>query len=208
MRVPIATRGQADALDRTEAELRSAVGARPGVRLLGEGTLNARLWRQPSLSILAVDAPAVHDASSQPVPVARAVVSMRIPPGEEAGAALRTLERYLMEQAPAATRGADVTVGDGSGGQPFEVRANGRAHTAFRRAAAAAWGRAPLDVGIGGSIPAIQGFADLFPDAAILVTGVGNPTTNSHGENENLHLGEFENVCVAEALFMALLAEH
>lgn len=207
VRVPIRTGGTADAFDRTEAELRAAVGARPGVRLLGDGTLNARLWRQPSLSILAIDAPAVRDATSQLVPVARAVVSMRIPPGEDATAALQALERFLLEQAPAMTWGADVTVSDRSSGQPFEVRPEGRAYQAFRRAATAAWGRAPLDVGTGGSIPPIKEFADFFPDAAILVTGVGNPTTNAHGENENLHLGEFENVCVAEALFMAMFAE-
>ena len=206
VRVPIATRDHADALDLTEAELRADAGARPGVRLLGEGTLTSRLWRQPAVSVLAIDAPTVAEASNQIVPVARAVVSMRIPPGEDAPAALLTLQRYLQAQAPIATWGADVTITAGSGGQPFEMKAQGPAYAAFRHAAAAAWGRAPLDVGSGGSIPFLADFRELFPDAAILVTGVEDPATNAHSENESLHLGEFENVCVAEALFFALFA--
>ena len=206
VRVPVATRDHADPLDLTEAELRRDAGARPGLRLLGEGTLTSRLWRQPAVSVLAIDAPPVRDASNQLVPVARAVVSMRIPPGEDGPAALATLTRYLEEQAPAATWGADVTITPGPSGQPFAMKADGPPYAAFRRAAAAAWGRAPLDVGTGGSIPFLADFAEVFPGAALLVTGVEDPASNAHSENESLHLGEFENVCVAEALFLALMA--
>ena len=48
-------------------------------------------------------------------------------------------------------------------------------------------------------------FAEKFPDAAILVTGVEDPDTRAHGANESLHLGEFEKVCVAEAVLLARL---
>jgi acetylornithine deacetylase/succinyl-diaminopimelate desuccinylase-like protein len=60
-------------------------------------------------------------------------------------------------------------------------------------------------MGVGGSIPFISDFAARFPDAAILVTGVEDPDTRAHGANESLHLGEFERVCVAEALLLARL---
>lgn len=56
----------------------------------------------------------------------------------------------------------------------------------------------PVDIGVGGSIPFVAAFAERFPDAALLVTGVEDPDTRAHGANEGLHLGEFE-VCVAEA---------
>ena len=48
-------------------------------------------------------------------------------------------------------------------------------------------------------------FAEKFPDAAILVTGVEDPDTRAHGANECLHLGEFERVCVAEAVLLERL---
>ena len=50
-------------------------------------------------------------------------------------------------------------------------------------------------------------FARAFPDAAILVTGVEDPDTRAHGIDESLHLGEFERVCIAEALLLQKLAD-
>ena len=40
----------------------------------------------------------------------------------------------------------------------------------------------------------------------MLVTGVEDPDTRAHGANEGLHLGEFERVCLAEALLLRNLA--
>ena len=68
-----------------------------------------------------------------------------------------------------------------------------------------AWGVEPVDIGVGGSIPFVAAFAEQFPEAAILVTGVEDPDARAHGANESLHLGEFERVCVAEALLLARL---
>ena len=66
---------------------------------------------------------------------------------------------------------------------------------------------APVEIGVGGSIPFIATFQDLFPGATILVTGVEDPDSRAHGPNESLHLGEFERACVAEALLLAKVAE-
>jgi acetylornithine deacetylase/succinyl-diaminopimelate desuccinylase-like protein len=74
-----------------------------------------------------------------------------------------------------------------------------------RAAFADAWGVQPVDIGVGGSISFIASFAKRFPEAAILVTGVEDPDTRAHGANESLHLGEFERVCVAEAVLLARL---
>ena len=78
-------------------------------------------------------------------------------------------------------------------------------YDAARAAFADAWGHPPVDIGVGGSIPFVAAFAQRFPDAAILVTGVEDPDTRAHGANESLHLEEFEKVCVAEAVLLARL---
>jgi cysteinylglycine-S-conjugate dipeptidase len=61
-------------------------------------------------------------------------------------------------------------------------------------------------MGVGGSIPFIAEFGDVYPDATVLLTGVEDPDTRAHGTNESLHLGEFERACLAETLLLAALA--
>ena len=58
---------------------------------------------------------------------------------------------------------------------------------------------------MGGSIPFVAAFAEKFPEAAILVTGVEDPDSRAHGPNESVHLGELERVVLAEALLLARL---
>ena len=100
-----------------------------------------------------------------------------------------------------------VSVEPGEIGQPFAIDAQGPAYDAAREAFREAWdGTAPVDIGVGGSIPFIAAFAERFPEAAILVTGIEDPDTRAHGANEGLHLAEFERVCLAEALLLAKLA--
>ncbi|HEX4744010.1 MAG TPA: M20/M25/M40 family metallo-hydrolase [Candidatus Limnocylindria bacterium] len=203
----VAVRGiaarDADPLDLTEDELRAWTGARPGLRTIGEGSFTSRMWTRPAISVIGVDAPSVHDSSNQLVPAARARVSMRIPPGQPAKAALDALCAHLREAAP---WGAEVKVTPGSAGEPFVASTKGPAYDAMHAALADAWGRKALDIGIGGSIPFLADFAELFPEAELLVTGVGDPSSNAHSEDESLHLADFENVCVAEARFLELFA--
>jgi acetylornithine deacetylase/succinyl-diaminopimelate desuccinylase-like protein len=69
-------------------------------------------------------------------------------------------------------------------------------------ALAEAWARPAVDIGAGGSIPFVTGYATIAPDAEILITGVEDPDTRAHGANESLHLGTFERACLAEALLL------
>src|SRR5205807_7194438 len=102
--------------------------------------------------------------------------------------------------------GARVVVTDGGVGEPFAVNADGPIYDAARRAFRDAWDHDPIDIGMGGSIPLVKAFADAYPDTALLLTGLEDPDGRAHGENESLHLGEFERACVAEALLLAYAA--
>ena len=67
-------------------------------------------------------------------------------------------------------------------------------------------GHHPVDMGVGGSIPFIASFAEEFPDAKILVTGVEDPATQAHSVNESLDLKVLERAAIAEALLLSKLA--
>jgi len=193
--------GDADPLDLKEDELRRWVGTRPSVKLIGDGSITSRLWRKPTVSIIGLDATSVKESSNTLWPVATAQLSMRVPPGQDAKAAQDALVKHLESHAP---WGAEVKIKRGSTGEAFTGTTSGPAYAALKEALGAAWGRPAIDIGQGGSIPFLFDFARTFPGAALLVTGVEDPESNAHSENESLHLAEFENVCVAEATFLGL----
>jgi acetylornithine deacetylase/succinyl-diaminopimelate desuccinylase-like protein len=199
--VPGLKSDDADPLDLTESELRRWVGTRPSVELIGDGSLTSRLWRKPTISIIGLDATPVKEASNTLWPVAAARLSMRVPPGQDAKMAQDALSRHLESHAP---WGAELKITRGPTGEAFTGSTTGPAYAALKDALGAAWGREAIDIGQGGSIPFLFDFARTFPGAALLVTGVEDPESNAHSENESLHLAEFENVCVAEATFLGL----
>lgn len=197
--------GEAADLDFDEARLREESGLLDGVDVIGTGPLLSQLWTRPSITTIGIDAPAVDVASNTLVPSARAKVSMRIAPSEDPRAAYELLRKHLTDNAP---WGAQVEVTLDDEGSGFAAAADSPIYTAARSSFTDAWdGTEPVDIGVGGSIPFVAAFAEKFPGAAILVTGVEDPDTRAHGANESLHLGEFERVCVAEALLLARLPE-
>jgi acetylornithine deacetylase/succinyl-diaminopimelate desuccinylase-like protein len=202
--VPGLTTGSAPDLDYPEERLRAESGISAGVQLIGSGSIVQRLWHKPALAVLAIDATPVDKASNTLIPVARAMISLRLAPGDDPDRAMAALREHLLTHAP---WGAQVTVTAGETGHPFRIDANGPAYDAARDAFTDAWdGTPPVDTGVGGSIPFIAELAAMFPDAAILVTGVEDPDTRAHGADEGLHLAEFARVCLAEALLLRNLA--
>ncbi|HEY0485402.1 MAG TPA: dipeptidase [Mycobacteriales bacterium] len=202
--VPGLHTGPADPLDLTEDRLRAEAGVLDGVELIGSGPLTERMWTRPAVTVVGLDAPATAKASNTLLPSARAKVSMRIAPGQDPEQAYAALRDHLERNAP---WGAHVTVHRGELGSAYAIDATGPGYDAARAAFATAWGTEPVHMGIGGSIPFVAEFAEAFPDAAILVTGVEDPDSRAHGANESLHLGEFAKVCLAEALLLRNLAE-
>jgi len=198
------TRDEADPLDLTEEQLRADVGLLDGVELIGTGSLTARLWRAPALSVVAVDAPRVDGSGMLLVPTARARIGLRVAPGEDVIAARDALVNHLESHAPWGTR---VHVTPGFTIPPFAARTTGPAYAAAHAAFAEAWGVPAVEVGVGGSIGFVAPFADEFPDAEVLITGVEDPDTRAHSANESLHLGDFERACLAEALLLDRLGQ-
>ncbi len=195
--------GEAADLDFSEDRLRAESGLLDGVDVIGSrGSLLSRLWTMPSITTIGIDAPSVATASNTLVPSASAKISMRLAPDELDLEAFELLRAHLESHTAWGAR-VEVTLDDRGNG--FAAQASGPVYDQARAAFADAWGVTPVDIGVGGSIPFVAAFAERFPQAAILVTGVEDPDTRAHGANESLHLAEFERVCVAEALLLARL---
>jgi cysteinylglycine-S-conjugate dipeptidase len=191
-------------VDYPEDRFRHEAGILDGVKLIGHGTITDRTWTKPSISVLGIDAPGTRVAPNALVPSAKAKLGIRVAPGDDPRSAYAAIRTHLEKYVP---WGALVEVTLESDGAPCVIDATGPAYDAARAAFRAAWdGVSPVDMGVGGSIPFIATFQQLFPDAAILVTGVEDPFSGAHGPNESLHLGEFARVCLAETLLLRNVA--
>jgi acetylornithine deacetylase/succinyl-diaminopimelate desuccinylase-like protein len=186
----------------SEARLREETGLLDGVTPIGRGEILSRLWAQPAISITGIDAPDVANASNTLIPSTRVRVSARIAPGQDPEVAYSALKQHLEAHAPF---GAKLTFEDAGLGQAFLVDTSGQAVSEVRQAMADAWEKAPVDIGVGGSIPFIAELVEEFPDAEILVTGVEDPDGRAHSPNESLHLETFRKSLLTEALFLARL---
>jgi len=192
-------------VDYPEDRFRQEAGVLDGVRLIGHGTITDRTWTKPAIAVLGIDAPRTLEAANALQPTAKAKISVRLAPGDDPKSAYQAVRAHLEKYVP---WGAHLEVTLEADGAPCVIDATGPAYDAARAAFRSAWdGVAPVDMGVGGSIPFIATFQELFPAASILVTGVEDPHSAAHGPDESLHLGEFERVCVAEALLLKNVAE-
>jgi cysteinylglycine-S-conjugate dipeptidase len=191
-------------VDYSEEQFRAEAAMLDGVQLIGSGSITERVWAKPSATVLALDATRVADASNTLIPTARAKVSLRLAPGDDAPRARAALARHLREHAPWGVR---VSVTEADAGQPFAVTTDrpafAIAHDAFRQA----YGREAVEIGGGGTIPFVAKIAEAFPEAAVLITSAGaDPDCRAHGADESLHLGDFHHACLAEILLLSRLA--
>jgi acetylornithine deacetylase/succinyl-diaminopimelate desuccinylase-like protein len=193
----------AAAVDYPPDRVRADSGLLDGVSEIGSGSAPQRLWAKPAITVIGIDTTPVEKASNTLIPRARAKISMRVAPGGEAAAHLDALTAHLQRHVP---WGAQLSITRGDIGEPYAVDASGSVYDAARAAFRQAWGTDPIDMGMGGSIPFIAEFAEAFPQAKILVTGVEDPATQAHSINESLHLGVLESAAIAEALLLANLA--
>lgn len=190
-------------IDFPDERFRADAGVLDGVQLMGSGSLLDRLWTRPTASVLAIDAPAVADAANILVHEARAKVSVRIAPDQDPRAALDALEAHLREHVEF---GVQIEITEGMVGGGCALPTEGPVVEAAEAALTEAFGAASVRTGMGGSIPFIAEFEQTFPDATVLVTGMGDPLSGPHGLNESLDLAMFAKGCLAETLLLDRLS--
>jgi acetylornithine deacetylase/succinyl-diaminopimelate desuccinylase-like protein len=183
---------------------RTDAGVLPGVGLIGSGSIGQRLYGKPSINVIGIDAPVVDGAANALIPKARARISVRLAPGQEPADAQKAVKDHLKAAAPWNVR---VKVTPGSVGQGFLARTDGPAFAAAAAAMATAYGKDVVHYGEGGSIPLVSAFLGAFPDAEMILWGTEEPQCKIHAPNESVDLGELERCTLAEALFIAAMAE-
>ncbi|MBN1874776.1 MAG: dipeptidase [Anaerolineae bacterium] len=118
---------------------------------------------------------------------ASAKISMRLVPDQEPQAITRLVEAYLQKIAPPTVQ---VEVKDLHGGEGAIVRRDSPAMQAAFRAYAATFGRDPIFIREGGSIPVVATFQKVLGIETILM-GFGLPDDQLHAPNEKFHIPNF-----------------
>ena len=170
-----------------------------GVALTGTGSVADRLWARHAISVLGVDAPAVEGAGNIVIPVARAKVAVRVPPGADPERSMARVEEHLRAAVP---WGARLQVEIEPASTPIALRSS----DAAERALEAAYGKPVARMGSGGSIPLVARLRDAYPEASFVLWGAqDSDLARIHAANESVDLDEVAKIALAESLLLEQL---
>jgi acetylornithine deacetylase/succinyl-diaminopimelate desuccinylase-like protein len=196
---------QWEGLQYPEGEFRKDAKVLDGVGLTGNGTVADRIWARPAVTVIGIDCHPVAGATPSIPASARAQISLRVPPGQDAAEATELLFAHIEKHTPWNARVSMEQVGQG---QAFQADVTSPAYTSMAEAMRVAYpGEEMQASGMGGSIPLCNTLAALYPDAEILLIGLSEPEAQIHAVNESVSPEELERLSVAEALFLVNYAE-
>lgn len=188
-----------------ESKFREQSGMIPSAKLLREGpSLIAQTWRYPSLTVNALQSSSRKQASNIINDIAWARVTVRLAAGMKPENVVSSMSKFIKENIP---WGCELELHTDGSGSPWSVDPVGPAFDAASRAMEKAYGRKPVFMGCGGSIPFVEPFAKALGGAPALLVGVEDPYTNAHGENESLLISDFKKACLTQIYLFAELGQ-
>ena len=163
-----------------DEKFREEVGAPALGGESGYSTLE-RIWTRPTCEINGLLSGYTGEGAKTVLPSSAMVkVSCRLVPDQDPEEIAALVRRHVERVAP---EGVRVTVTTLHGGRPWRADLRGPLYDAARRALATAFGREPVIVGEGGSIPVVGDFERIL-GAPVLLVGFGLPGENAHAPNE------------------------
>jgi acetylornithine deacetylase/succinyl-diaminopimelate desuccinylase-like protein len=168
----------------------------------GYSTLE-RIWTRPTCEINGLLSGYTGEGAKTVLPSkAMAKVSCRLVPDQTPEEIGRLMEAHIRRVAP---KGVTISVQHLHGGRAWRAELDGPLFDAARRALSAAFGRDPVIVGEGGSIPVVGDFQRIL-GTPVLLMGFGLPGENAHAPNEWMSDENFVKGAKAVAAFWDELA--
>ena len=159
------------------------------INLFETESYSKRLWLEPALSVLAIDAPGVDESINLLIPKTKAKVSLRLPPTEDPEHAMKMLEEHIKKNTP---WNANVKFIPESKGSGVVADPNKEFTKKLIKEFREVWETEPAFMGVGGSIPFANVFTDQFPDAELVLIGPGDDEGNAHAPNESVCIEDIE----------------
>ncbi len=181
-------RKEFERLPHRDGKFRKSIGAPALFGEKGFSTLE-RLWARPTLDINGIWAGFTGEGAKTVIPAkAYAKISSRLVPDQKASAITRRIAKHLKKIAPESVKVRIETI---HGGEPWVADTDHPALVAAGKAIERAFGRAPVFVREGGSIPVVATFDRKLGVPSVLM-GIGLDDDNLHAPNEKMELVNFE----------------
>jgi acetylornithine deacetylase/succinyl-diaminopimelate desuccinylase-like protein len=162
-----------------------------------------RIWMRPTCEVNGLLSGYTGEGAKTVLPSkAMAKVSCRLVPDQDPAEVAKLFEAHLDSVKPA---GVTVKVTYIHGGKPWKAELDGPLYDAARSALFAAFGKEPVVVGEGGSIPVVGDFTRIL-GAPVLLLGFGLPGENAHAPDEWISVENFSKGLRAVATLYELVA--
>ena len=160
------------------------------INLFDAESISKRLWLEPALDVLAIDAPPVKDAVNLVIPKASAKISLRLPPTEDPEHAMKMLEEHVVKNIP---WNASIKFIPNSKGSGVVADPNKPFTTELVKSVNSIWEDETAYIGVGGSIPFANDFVREFPNAELVLVGAADEELgNAHAPNESVQIDHIE----------------
>ena len=148
-----------------------------------------RLWARPTAEVNGIGG-GYQGEGSKPVLPAEAMVkfSFRLVPDQDPKDIMKKVQVHLQKHTP---KGVTVEVEVGHDGKPFYADPHSENGKAGQEALRQAFGKEPVLIREGGSIPIIQDMKEIFGVEALML-GLALPDCQIHAPNENFYIENFE----------------
>jgi acetylornithine deacetylase/succinyl-diaminopimelate desuccinylase-like protein len=164
-----------------------------GVDIIGgPGPVHEKMWYRPSIAVNAFEASSRKQAANIVNDSAWARIGVRIVPDMDPRETLEQLQDHLAACAP---WGVKVDVRPESPSHWWRTDTEGPVFQAALAALKKGYGRQPVIVGAGGSIPFVRTITETLGGVPALLFGVGDPYASAHSENESLVIADWESAC-------------
>jgi acetylornithine deacetylase/succinyl-diaminopimelate desuccinylase-like protein len=167
-------------LPHSDARFRKDIGVKALGGEAGKTTLE-KLWTRPTCEVNGMLSGYTGEGAKTVLPAhAMAKVSFRLVPDQNPEVVEKLLRAHIKR---VAMPGVTVTVTALHGGRPWRADLDGPLYDAARTALRVAFGREPVIVGEGGSIPVVGDFERVL-GVPVLLVGFGLPGENAHAPDE------------------------
>lgn len=179
-----------DELPFQESTFREQAGLVSSATLTGNPTapLWARIWREPTVTVIAFEARPIKGSSNQIIDSVKARISARIVPDQDPVVIQEALVKHFETRIP---WGLETKITREPTASWWVTTPKGKAFEAAERAMELGYGHKAEYIGCGGTIPFVKPFAHVLGGVPCLLTGVEDPICNAHSENESLHLDDW-----------------